>query len=77
MIVNVDARQRDLDLMASIGHELRHTLEVIADPTIRDNSAEFLFHERIAFHATGGAHETRAAMAAGNTVRSELRKAHR
>jgi len=77
MIVSVDVRRRDLDLMASIGHELRHTLEVIADPAIRDDSAKFFFYERIGFHTMSGGHETTAAMAAGDSIRSELRKARR
>jgi len=32
MRVVVDTRKADSDLMGSIGHELRHTLEVIAEP---------------------------------------------
>jgi len=76
MIVEIDPHQRDLDLMATIAHELRHTIEVIEQPSIRSSTAKFHFYERIAFHAAGGAQETRAAMAAGDSVRSELRKAH-
>ena len=63
--------------MAAIGHELRHTLEVIEQPWIRSSTAKFHFYEREAFHSTGGTHETRAAIDAGDTVRSEIRKASR
>jgi hypothetical protein len=32
MFVLVDTRKADWDLMGSVGHELRHTIEVIAEP---------------------------------------------
>jgi len=43
MFVLVDTRKADWDLMRSIGHELRHTIEVIAQPGIRDNVAKYFF----------------------------------
>jgi hypothetical protein len=58
--------------MASIGHELRHTIEVIGAPDVRTDSAKFFFYERVAMHGSSGERETRAAMDAGNAVRSEL-----
>src|SRR5438552_15568 len=42
--VIVDARQPDWDVMASIGHELRHALEVLEDPGLVDMSRVFLFY---------------------------------
>ena len=72
MFVRVDPRKRDCDLMASIGHELRHTIEVIEDPSIRSDPAKDLFYLRTAWHGTPRAYETVAAMDAGNAVRSEI-----
>ena len=72
MFVLIDARKRDGELIASIGHELRHTIEVIGEPTVRTDSAKFFFYERIAMHGSSGERETLAAMDAGNAVRSEV-----
>jgi len=77
MIIKIDPHQRELNLMATIAHELRHTIEVIEEPSIRSSTAKFHFYERIAFHAAGGTHETHAAIDAGAAVRSEIRKASR
>ena len=77
MRVMVDGSTADTELIGLIAHELRHTLEVIAEPSVRDSAAKFHFYERTAMHATSGTHETHAAMAAGETVRSEVRKANR
>lgn len=78
MRVIVDTRKADWDLMGSIGHELRHTLEVIGNPQVRDNAAKYFFYEQIGTHGTSsGARETRAAVDAGDTVRSEIRQFNR
>ena len=72
MFILIDPRKRDGELMASIGHELRHTIEVIGEPAVRTDSAKFFFYERVAMHGSSGERETRAAMDAGNAVRSEI-----
>jgi len=77
MRVVVDTRKADWDLMGSIGHELRHTLEVIGAPHVRDNASKHFFYEQIGTHGTATARETQAAVDAGNTVRSEVRKFNR
>jgi hypothetical protein len=77
MRVIVDGSTAETELTGLIAHELRHTIEVIAEPSVRDSAAKFHFYERTAMHATGGTHETHAAMAAGEIVRSEVRKATR
>lgn len=75
MRVVVDTRKADWDLMGSIGHELRHTIEVIDAPNVRDNASKFFLYERIGTRGTAsGARETRAAVDAGNTVRAEVRQ---
>jgi hypothetical protein len=72
MFVRVDPGKSDCELMASIGHELRHTLEVIAEPSVRSDAEKFFFYNRRALHMAGGASETLAARDAGNAVRSEI-----
>jgi hypothetical protein len=74
MWVKVDIRKADWDLMGSIGHELRHTIEVISVPSIRSNQGKYYFYERIGQRVTGGTRETRAAFDAGDAVRSEVRR---
>jgi hypothetical protein len=75
MRVVVDTHKADWDLMGSVGHELRHTIEVIAEPGIRNNASKFFFYEQIATKANGsGARETRAAVDAGEDVRAEVRR---
>jgi hypothetical protein len=58
--------------MVSIGHELRHALEVLGEPAIRSDGALYFFltkgHER----NPPAWMETEAAIRAGQDVRSEL-----
>jgi len=77
MRVLVDDHTADTELMGLIAHELKHATEVIAEPWIRSTDAKYHFYERTAMHMPGGTHETRAAIAAGEIVRSEARKANR
>ena len=77
MWVKVDTNKADWDLMGSIGHELRHTLEAIADPSVRSDAAKFFLYERIGRRETGRARETQAAADAGESVRWEVQKFNR
>ena len=77
MWVSVDTHKADSDLMGSIGHELRHTLEIIADPSVRSDAARFFLYERIGRRRSGGVRETQAATDAGDTVRWEILKFNR
>ena len=72
--VKVDTRKADLDLMASIGHELRHTIEVLGERTVTSGATMYMFYSRVGLRGTGTAYETTAAVDAGDTVRSEVRK---
>jgi len=72
LFVHIDQSRRDLDLMASLGHELRHAIEVIDEPSVRSDSEKFFFYERIGMRGAGGTRETTAAMDTGNEVRSEI-----
>jgi plastocyanin len=77
LFVLIDSRKSGGELLASIGHELRHTIEVIGDPTVRTNAAMFFLYERIGQHGRSGQHETLDAMTAGNAVRAEVKKFNR
>jgi len=61
------------ELIALIGHELRHALEVAADPTVRDQNALIKLYERIGENGFGNhSYDTRAAQDTGYKVRGEL-----
>ena len=72
--IRVDVRKADLDLAASIGHELHHATEVLRFPSVMSGAAMFLMFSRIGYPITRG-FETRGAVKAGNTVRREMRAA--
>ena len=44
--VLIDARQPDWNVMATIGHELQHALEVLENRTITTSEAIYLFYKR-------------------------------
>ena len=69
--VTVDARQPDWDVMASIGHELRHALEVLENRALVDSASVYLFYAQ-GREAHAHAFETRAATEAGASVRNEV-----
>ena len=69
--IHVDMRRGDSDLMESIGHELRHAIEVLSDPTNTSDAAVFFFYHRAAIREKG-VFETDAAVAAGAAVRREI-----
>jgi len=69
----VDPQKSDRDVMASIGHELQHAVEVLSNRTIKSGRAMYsLYFEKC--HRCGGAIETYAAIRAGTAVREELQK---
>ena len=71
--IHVDPNKPDRDLMASIGHELQHAVEVLSNRTIKSGRAMYsLYFEKC--HRCGGAIETYAAIRAGTAVREELQK---
>jgi hypothetical protein len=75
--IKVDIRKAEWDLMGSIGHELRHAVEVLGEPTVTSNAAMYLFYKRIGQRGTRSAFETRDAFEAGEAVRAEVRRALR
>jgi hypothetical protein len=70
--VLVDTRKADWDLMGSIGHEMRHAVEVLSDASVRSDSAIYFFYSRVAT-SRSLAFETDAAVQAGLDVRAEVR----
>jgi hypothetical protein len=57
--------------MATIGHELRHALEILAEPSVRTAEQAYLFYAREAA-TSRDVFETRAAIQAGFAVEQEL-----
>ena len=61
------------DLIAVIGHELRHAVEVADAPEVHDDAGLLKLYERIGEHSHGEhRYDTRAAKTTGNQVRKEL-----
>ena len=62
------------ELIALIGHELRHALEVAAHSEVRDATSMLSLYQRIGHPSTGALHtfDTEAAQTAGRRVRMEL-----
>jgi hypothetical protein len=70
--VLIDVRQPDWEVMASIGHELRHAIEVLGNTSLKTTEAIYLFYKNEASHGAGESFETEAAISAGNKVRNEV-----
>jgi hypothetical protein len=66
-------RETDSELIASIGHELQHAVEVLTYRSVRSSSQMILLYRRIC-DVCGRSFETNAAIRAGNAVRAELRE---
>ena len=75
MFVHVATHKADWDLMGSIGHELRHTIEVIDNPSVTSLRTMRSLYEWIGKQnfRNPNSYETDAAVAAGNAVRNEVR----
>ena len=76
--VHVNMGEAEWDLMGSIGHELRHTIEVMSNQSVTDTAGLHYFY----LHAgsTGGfltPFETKAAIEAGAAIRAEVQKYRR
>jgi hypothetical protein len=75
LFVFIDPRRPDVNLMASIGHELRHALEVLADPSVRSTATLkdfYLRDTRTEFPPR--LIETAAAQWAGDAVLREIQQ---
>jgi hypothetical protein len=67
----VDRRAADRDLVASIGHELQHSVQVLNYRSVRSSRQTILFYERIC-DVCGRSFETNAAVRVGNAVRDKM-----
>jgi hypothetical protein len=73
----VDTRKaKDWELMAAIGHELWHAVEVLGEPNVTTAAAMFFFYHRRASDHIGSraTFETQAAIKVGNAVLAEVRR---
>ncbi len=62
------------DMIALVGHELRHALEVAESPDVRDETSLIALYERIGHPSTGiHQYDTLAAQATGRQVKAELK----
>jgi len=59
--------------MVSIGHELKHVLELLNEPSAVNHSTAHNFYERMA-PKRGASFETRAAVEIGLKIDGELRR---
>ena len=75
IFVHVATHKADWDLMGSIGHELRHTIEVIDNPSVTSLRTMRSLYESIGYQnfRNSNSYETVAAVAAGHAVRDEVR----
>jgi len=69
-VVVDSGRQTDIETMASLGHELTHALEVLAEPSVRTGAGMFHLYRG----AVQGVFETEAAIKAGEAVYVELKR---
>ena len=74
LVVKVDIRHADGELMGLIGHELRHAIEILGDPTVVDAASMYFLYQRIGQLGAYTAFETQAAVQAGDAVRAEVSK---
>jgi hypothetical protein len=72
--IRVDTLKSDPQLMASMGHELRHAIEVLGNQKVDSTPAMILFYLREGSKSTASAVETTAAVEAGQAVALELAK---
>jgi hypothetical protein len=78
--IKVDPAKEDSVLMGSIGHELRHAVEVLSERWVTDNAAMYLLYDRIGRQrgdTKSSVFETPAAVDTGNAVRDEVRRSMR
>jgi hypothetical protein len=69
--VLVDVAVDVFELMATIGHELRHALEILTEPSVRTMQQAYMFYAREAA-TSRDVFETGAAVQAGLAVEREL-----
>ncbi len=78
LFVKVDIGRADDAVMASIGHELQHAIEVLNNSEVTDGATLYLFYKMSSDRLGSSASlETLAAVAAGDDVADEIRRFQR
>jgi hypothetical protein len=72
--IQVRADLSPVELIALMGHELRHALEIAEHPAVRDGPAMLTLYQRIGHPSTSALHtfDTQAAQTTGRRVRIEM-----
>ena len=71
--IQVTGHPQSNEIIALVGHELRHALEVAESPAVRDTASLIALYERIGHRSSGAHHyDTVAAQDTGRQVRAEL-----
>jgi hypothetical protein len=71
--IRVDPRRKGHGLMVSIGHELKHALELLNEATVVNHSTAYNFYQHMA-PRRGSTFETQAAVEIGLKIDGELRR---
>lgn len=72
--IQVSGHPGSNDMIALVGHELRHALEVAESPDVHDQAGLIALYERIGHPSTGiHQYDTLAAQNAGRQVKAELK----
>jgi hypothetical protein len=77
VLIKVDQRRSktDCDLIAYIGHELRHAVEVLSSPVTNAAGLYFFYSREGRKSATGFTFESKAAVEAERAIRAQIRRA--
>lgn len=71
--IQITANSYPNELIALVGHELRHAIEVAESPGVRDEASLIALYQRIGHNSQGRHHyDTIAAQDAGKQVKTEL-----
>ena len=73
--VKIDTRRSDDEIIAAIGHELQHVVEVLGNPQIRSNAAAVSFFQQQGISEGGTAAETAAALQIETEIDAEIKRA--
>ena len=77
LLIHVDPRQRGDRLMASLGHELQHAVEVLGSSARSSAGVYYFFQSYADAHRVGGTFETNEAIRAERAVSREVARARR
>lgn len=71
--VSVRLPGRDAELVAWLGHELQHAVELASAPEVIDQDSLIRYYERIGMRRSAGAVETLAAQQAWRRILDEVK----